>query len=127
VFATKLSVERSVVVTMLVPRWMQTFEKASSEVKRCLTDLSVQRGEIRYVRSLVISAPSETNTTFLRVIAFGEHSTDIDPSKMAGGDAAVFEPIWMKLIKQQSLKCSATGTDYAAAAKPSLCVFDVST
>jgi hypothetical protein len=53
VFATKLAAERPVVVTMLVPHWMQTFDKASSEVKRCLSDMPSQKGEIRCVVSFV--------------------------------------------------------------------------
>jgi hypothetical protein len=63
---------------------------------------------------------------FLRLIAFGEHSTDIDPSKMAGSDGSLFSAIWKKLIDHQPLRCSATGTKYPIAAKPSLCVLDVS-
>jgi hypothetical protein len=127
VFATKLATERPVVVTMLVPHWMQTFEKARSEVKRCLSDVPSQKGEIRYAVSfLTVVAHLMLYMFYHRVVGFGEHSTDLDPAKMASGDPALFDTLWTTLIGPHPLKCSATGTEYPAAAKPTMCVLDVS-
>lgn len=59
-----------------------------------------------------------------RVVAFGEPFT-LTMERMGTAEKDSFDPVWNALMAESPIKCSVTGKEYAAAAKPSLVVLDV--
>lgn len=47
VLSSKIVAERNVIVTLIVPNWGTTFEKATAEVGRCLSSEGSQLGVVR--------------------------------------------------------------------------------
>ncbi|KZW02223.1 UDP-Glycosyltransferase/glycogen phosphorylase [Exidia glandulosa HHB12029] len=105
ILAARLTAERPIVVTILVPYWMKILDQVNSETARYLQNVPIPRG-------------------LLRIIAVGEHSEAQNPAEIFAVGFQAMQSLWPRLIGNQSVECSATHTIHAPTKPPSVVLID---
>ncbi|KZW02232.1 UDP-Glycosyltransferase/glycogen phosphorylase [Exidia glandulosa HHB12029] len=105
ILAARLTAERPIVVTILVPYCMKIFEQVSSEAARYLQNVSSSRG-------------------LLRIVALGEHSKAQTPPEIFNVGFDAIDTLWTRLIEGQSIECSATRKVHSAVKPPTVIIID---